>query len=53
VTFEKGQPFEIREERVSRRALILRLYGEFDLAGRERFEAAIERLAREETQLVI
>jgi anti-anti-sigma factor len=45
MTVEKGESFEIREERGGPGAFTLRLYGEFDLAGCERFETALERLA--------
>jgi anti-sigma B factor antagonist len=53
MTFDKGQPFEIREEWPGSSALTLRLYGEFDLACRERFEAAFERLTRKEVRELV
>jgi anti-sigma B factor antagonist len=47
MTVEKGESFEIREERVNTSALTLRLAGEFDLAGCERFETVVERFTRD------
>jgi anti-sigma B factor antagonist len=44
VTFDQGQPFEIRAERPADGALTVRLYGEFDLACCEQFSAALARL---------
>jgi anti-anti-sigma factor len=45
MTVEKGESFEIREERAGPSAVTLRLYGEFDLAGCDRFEAMFAQLA--------
>jgi anti-sigma B factor antagonist len=53
VRFDRGQPLEIREERPNSAALTVRLYGEFDLACRDRFEAALERLAGEEVRELV
>lgn len=44
--FEKTEPFEIREERTGASALTMRLYGEFDLACREQFHAALQRASQ-------
>jgi anti-sigma B factor antagonist len=44
VTFDTGQAFEIRREPVSSSSLTLRLYGEFDLACRERFDAELAQI---------
>jgi anti-anti-sigma factor len=46
VTFENGQRFEIREEPTGPSSLTLRLYGEFDLACRERFEDEFARIGQ-------
>lgn len=43
MTLHKSQPFEIREELAASTGLILRLYGEFDLACAQQFEEALER----------
>jgi anti-anti-sigma factor len=48
MVFDNGQPFGIREERVSAAALTMRLYGEFDLACQERFDAAFQRRVAED-----
>jgi anti-sigma B factor antagonist len=54
VTFDKGQPFEIREEPTGASSLTMRLSGEFDLACRERFEDELARVGRDGIrQLVI
>jgi anti-anti-sigma factor len=44
--FEKAEPFEIREEPTGATALTMRLYGEFDVACREGFQAAVERVSQ-------
>ena len=44
VTFHRGQPFEIRKEPTGPSSLTIRLYGEFDLACRERYEAEVARI---------
>jgi anti-sigma B factor antagonist len=44
VSFELGQPFEIRHERERANALTMRLYGEFDLSARKSFQAALQRI---------
>jgi anti-sigma B factor antagonist len=52
MTVEKGELFEIREERGEAGSFTLRLSGEFDLAGCERFEAAVD-LARDSAQTLV
>jgi anti-anti-sigma factor len=47
VTFDKGQPFEIRKESTGPSRLTMRLYGEFDLAGTEFYEAELARIGRD------
>jgi anti-sigma B factor antagonist len=47
MTAKRRELFEISEERTTPSSVTLRLYGEFDLAGCERFEAAFLRSVRE------
>ena len=46
MTFENGQRFEIRKEPTGSSSLTMRLYGEFDLACRERFDDEFARISR-------
>jgi anti-sigma B factor antagonist len=47
ITSEKGESFEIREERPDTSAVTLRLHGEFDLAGCDRFQTTLARLSKD------
>jgi anti-anti-sigma factor len=53
MTVEKGELFKIREERGDAGSLTLRLQGEFDLAGCEVFEAAVDRFARDSARTLV
>jgi anti-anti-sigma factor len=53
VTFDQGQPFDIRQEHTSEGVLTMRLSGEFDLSGCEAFEAALERFDSRFAEIVI
>jgi anti-sigma B factor antagonist len=51
--FDQAQPFEIRHERNGSDAVVVRLSGEFDMAGCDDFDAAVRALSGDGLRQVI
>jgi anti-anti-sigma factor len=51
--FDQAQPFEIHHERNGADAVVVRLSGEFDMAGCQDFEAAVQTLSADGLQQVV
>ena len=53
MTLDQAQPFEIHQERNGADAAVMRLSGEFDMAGCEDFETAVRTLGQDGLRQVV